>query len=236
MNYLLQPTRMRRRQTRRQLCFAMLLLGISTLSCITTEDIFGLNRTKLNTQVSGFMTLRMFESEPVTIDLSESSGDCWRDSWTENRDLDNFSAHHYLTLYCLDASVFIEVRIPLDQDAAIKDGIVGLSELLASGGAGYNSRPGNEKLKEGCRYFDDLSSDGTEVISDHQSGTDFPIEFRAFSTPGRLVTANYCIDFDMHILIPRQEQGVPYDPKTMPVPEVLRNVQMNNPPKEQTNE
>jgi hypothetical protein len=141
-----------------------------------------------------------------------------------------------LTLYCLDASVVIEVRIPLDQDEAIKLGTVGLSELLASGAAGYNYRPGNEKLKEGCRYFDDLSSDGTEVISDHQSGTDFPIEFRKFSKPGGLVTTRYCIDFDMHILIPRQEQGVPYDRKTPPMSEAERNLQQNNPPKEQTNE
>lgn len=226
------PAKMQRRQTERQLCFALLLLGLSTLSCITTEDIFGLARTKLSMQVSGFMTLRMFESEPVTIDLSESSDDCWRDSWTENRDLEDYSAHHYLMLYCLDSSVWIKLRIPLDQDSAIKNDGIGISEQLAV----RRATPEKEKLKEGCRYSNDLRWEGTEVISDHRSGTDFPIEFRTFSIPGSPHTAEYCIDFDMHILIPRQEQGVPYEPKTPPVPEFMRNAQTNNPSEEQTNE
>lgn len=204
--------------------FAALCLGLSMLSCITTEDIFGLDETKLITKVSGTVTLRMFESEPVTIDLSESSGDCWRDSWTENRHgryMYQDDPGHVIVLYCLDASIYIHVGFALNKEAMLERGSY-VNSFVLTGEANYNQRPEN-KYKEGCERFHLEEMDGLEVLNEDQRGTYFPIEIRSFSVPGGSISAQHCIDVDIRVLIPQQEQEIPYDPKTPPMSEAQRN-------------
>jgi len=203
---------------------AALCVGLSTLSCITSEDIFGLDETKLIAKVSGTVTLRMFESEPVTIDLSESSGDCWRDSWTEHR-FYQYGPGHVIELYCLDVPIYVVLRIPLDQEDAVKQGDVYIDKFEIFGEFGYGGHPKNDVLKDGCDFFYVRGTDKLEVLSEHQSGTDFPIEFQMSSEPGGQISTRHCIDFDIHILIPQQEQEIPYDRKTPPMSEGQRNLE-----------
>lgn len=204
--------------------FAALCLGLSMLSCITTEDIFGLDETKLIAKVSGTVTLRMFESEPVTIDLSESSGDCWRDSWTENqydRHMYQHNPSHLIVLYCLDASIYIQVGFPINKEAMQEWGSY-VNSFVLTGEPGYSYRPEN-KYKEGCERFHVEGMDRAELLNEEQRETYLPIESRIFSELGGPVSAQHCIDVDIRVLIPQQEQEIPYDPKTKPMTENQRN-------------
>lgn len=204
---------------------AALCVGLSTLSCITSEDIFGLDETQLIAKVSGTVTLRMYESEPVTIDLSESSGDCWRDSWTENRHgwyTYQADPGHVIELYCLDASVYMHVVFALNKEAMLEQGSYFNSFVLS--GASY--RPENKVYKEGCALFHiEHEMDRFEVLNEDQGGPYFPIEGRIFSEPGGPISTQYCVDADILILIPQQEQEIPYDPKTPPMFEGQRNLE-----------